>query len=321
MIYKSKNLFYHGVMFHHFHDKKKHKEVQGSISSFDLYKIVGFVGRKNILDADEFVERYKEKKLGKSQTCFTFDDGLKCQIDIALPVLSDLNIKSFFFIPTSNYENDPNYLEVYRYFRTTYYESINLFYEEFYKILDIDLQNFFKKKEKKINLIKKNSQFYSTDDIKFRLVRDELISYFTYHSVMMKLFSIYKFDSKFHLKNLYMNEKDIKKIISDGHTIGLHSHTHPTKIERLSLAKQTEEYRKNILSLSKITGIKTQNIKSLSHPCGSYNADTLKVLKKMKLDIAFKESINIDKGMKKRNPNKYEIAREDHSNIIKMINE
>jgi len=176
-------------------------------------------------------------------------------------------------------------------------------------------------KKKKINLIKKKSQFYSINDIKFRLVRDELISHFKYHSIMMELFTVYKFNFNFYLKNLYMDEKDINKILHNNHTIGLHSHTHPTKIERLSLAKQTEEYFKNIQTLSKITGIKIKDIKSLSHPCGSYNKDTLKVLKKMNLEIAFKESINMDKGMKSRNPNKYEIAREDHSNIIKMINE
>ena len=56
-------------------------------------------------------------------------------------------------------------------------------------------------------------------------------------------------------------------------------------------------------------------------PVHTFDITTLKVLRKMKLDIAFKESINIDKGMKKRNPNRYEIAREDHSNIIKLINE
>ena len=40
---------------------------------------------------------------------------------------------------------------------------------------------------------------------------------------------------------------------------------------------------------------------------------------KINLEIAFKESISIDRYMKKRNPTQFEIAREDHSNILKMM--
>ena len=39
--------------------------------------------------------RLKEKKLKKNNVCLTFDDSLKCQYDIALSVLEDLNIKGF----------------------------------------------------------------------------------------------------------------------------------------------------------------------------------------------------------------------------------
>lgn len=306
-------------MFHHFHDNKKYKSVQGSIDANDLYEIIGFLGRKNILDAEEFIEKYKKKKLKKSEVCLTFDDGLKCQVDVALTVLENCNIKAFFFIPTSNYEDDPNYLEVNRHFRTTNYKKIDLFYDDFYRALGINLDKFFFKNKTNINIQKKKSPFYTLEDIKFRLIRDELLDVNSYQEIMFKLFKIYKFDYKFFLKALYMDKKNIKSLIKLKHTVGLHSHSHPTKIEKLSFKKQLDEYSKNMKFLSDITGIKGNSIKCLSHPCGSYNKDTLKVLKKMKLEMAFKESISIDRYMKKRNPNKFEIAREDHSNIIKMM--
>ena len=44
-----------------------------------------------------FFEKYINNKLKENEVCLTFDDAIKCQIDIALPILEDLKIKSFFF--------------------------------------------------------------------------------------------------------------------------------------------------------------------------------------------------------------------------------
>ena len=110
---------------------------------FCFYKILNFIGFKNILNADIFFEKSKNNTLKDNEVCITFDDSVKCQIDVALPVLEDLKIKSFFFVYTSIFEGKPDYLELFRYFRTNYFENINEFYEEFYDILDEDLNNFF----------------------------------------------------------------------------------------------------------------------------------------------------------------------------------
>ena len=131
--FKSNNNFFHGIMFHHFHDKGIHKKSQGSISKDDFYNIIKYIGRDNIIDANEFIFRLKEKSLNKNNVCLTFDDSLKCQYEIALPVLEDLKIKSFFFIYSSIFEKKPDLLEVYRYFRTNFYKSIESFYLCFYE--------------------------------------------------------------------------------------------------------------------------------------------------------------------------------------------
>ena len=61
----------------------------------------------------------------------------------------------------------------------------------------------------------------------------------------------------------------------------------------------------------------------MSHPNGSYNKYTLKILKELNLELGFRSSMIVDKTkkMKKINSSKYEIAREDHSNIIFKMNE
>ena len=120
-------------MFHHFHDDGIHKKSQGSIDKDDFYKMINFIGKNNILDAEIFFEKLKNKKLKETEVCITFDDALKCQIDIALPVLEELKIKSFFFVYTSVFEQKPDNLEIFRYFRVNYFKNIN----EFYKYLKV----------------------------------------------------------------------------------------------------------------------------------------------------------------------------------------
>ena len=113
-------------MFHHFHDDLKHIKSQGSISKKTFIKLINIIGKKNIINADKFIEKLNNQTLTK-EVCLTFDDGLKSQIDIALPVLKKFNIKAFFFIYTSIFTKEPDQLEIYRFFRTTKYKNINFF--------------------------------------------------------------------------------------------------------------------------------------------------------------------------------------------------
>ena len=59
----------------------------------------------------------------------------------------------------------------------------------------------------------------------------------------------------------------------------------------------------------------------MAHPCGSYNNDTLKILNELGIELGFKQIMTIEseKGMKKINNSHLEIAREDHTNIIKRM--
>ena len=322
MYFNSKNNFYHGIMFHHFHDEKIHSRSQGSISKDDFYNIIKFIGKKNILDADDFFFRFKDNKLKKNDVCLTFDDGVKCQIDVALPVLEDLKIKGFFFSYSSLLTGKPDLLEVYRYFRLNYFENIDDFNNKFFNVLDIHLDNFFTSNNKNIKDMITKFPFYSINDAKFRLVRNELLTKKKYDDTMSLMFNEKKFLPKEHYKSLFFNKDDLVKLHSLGHLIGLHSHNHPINIEKLSYNQQKEEYQKNLNLFSKILKIKKSEIKFMSHPCGSYNNDTLQILKNLGIELGFKQIMKIEnkKDMKKINNSSLEIARQDHSEIIKMIN-
>ena len=99
MYFNKNNSFFHGIMFHHFHDNKKHKESQGSINKDNFYKLINFIGRKNILDATVFFEKFKEGKLKDKEVCFTFDDAIKGQIDIVPFILTGPTIRALKFVP------------------------------------------------------------------------------------------------------------------------------------------------------------------------------------------------------------------------------
>ena len=322
MYLSSKNNFFHGIMFHHFHDEKVYKKSQGSINQDDFYKLIKFVGRENILDADEFFKRYKEYRLKANNLCLTFDDCIRCHYDIALPVLEDLKIKSFFFVYSSVFENKPDLLEVYRYFRTNYFENIDQFYNLFFEKLGLKLSNFFNQNKKLIENKKNKFPYYSINDIKFRLVRDLFLQKKNYDEIMSNIFKDKNFKPEDYYKKLFMNKEQVIKLKELGHTIGLHSHNHITLIEKLSHNDQKNEYVKNINILSEILKCKKDDIKYMSHPCGSYNQDTLKILKSLGIELGFKQMMTIEpeKNMKKINNSSLEIAREDHANIIRAMN-
>ena len=136
-MYFNKKNFSHGIMFHHFHDDKIHLKTQGSISKKKLREIINYIGRKNIVDPDEFIWFVKNNKTTKPKVCLTFDDAIKCQYDIAIPVLAEYNIKAFFFIYSSIFERKPDLLEIYRYFRINHYSSLHNFIKIFLRKLNM----------------------------------------------------------------------------------------------------------------------------------------------------------------------------------------
>lgn len=319
MKYFSNKINYpHGIMFHHFHNESNHPPSQGSIDKDKLYKLIKFIGRKNILDAQEFSIRLQEGKLKKKQVCLTFDDGIKSQYDVALPLLEDLNIKSFFFVYGSLFTGKPDLLEVYRFFRLNFFKNIKQFYNKFNKYLDKKYIHFLKKKRNEIKLKKLKQPFYSLEDLQFRTIRNDYLSNNDYKIIMNKLFKEKNFIPKKYYKKLFMSKKNLIHLDKLGHEIGLHSFSHPTVLSKLSYPNQFNEYKKNLKIISKILKKKNFEINSMSHPCGSYNTNTIKVLNKIGINVGFK---NIMGKVKKVNDinNFLEIPRQNHSDILTRL--
>lgn len=109
---------------------------------------------------------------------------------------------------------------------------------------------------------------------------------------------------------LWMNSKDIINLKRTGHIIGLHSHTHPTRMAEKSYPFQNENYKKNKRLLEHIVG---EDIICMSHPCNSYNNETIDILTKLGIKLGFRANL------KNFGNSNLEIPRIDHSEILKLI--
>ena len=302
-----------GVMFHHFHNGF-HKKSQGSISAIQLKKIIKYLKEKyEVLDAKEYLRKVERQNIKNNEICLTFDDCLKSQFDIASPILKKEKIKAFFFIYSDIFKKKSNdYLEIFRDFRNTKYKNIDHFYYNFFKLLKQEYFKEHKKFNKKFNknYLKDNS-FYSLSDRKYRFCRDKILKKKIFEKLMFKLMVKKKYNLKDARKKLYMSKSDINKLIKDNHVFGLHSDTHPTNIYNLSFYEQYRDYKKNYNFIKKNFNISP---KSMSHPFGRYNNNTLKVLKKIGIRLGF-----LSNEVKKKKRTSLEIDRIDHTKLLNKI--
>lgn len=301
----------YGLMFHHFHGEG-HPIVQGSISASDLEQIIEYIGPQNIVCAQEWAQLMREQKLAPHHCCLTFDDALKCQTDVALPVLEKYGLTGLWFISTSVFEGG-NPLEIFRLFRTTNFEDIDDFYSVFFalafKEMGISEQSIIENSDFENFL--SEFVFYTSNDRKFRFLRDVLLGSEKYTALMWQLIKNYKVNIEALTLNLWLQPADVRILANNKHLIGLHSHNHPTDIASLNYERQFDEYKENADKITSITG---SSPKIAAYPCNSYNNDSLKVLQSLGVELAFRSNM---KDLNRRDM--LEIPREDHTNIMAKI--
>jgi peptidoglycan/xylan/chitin deacetylase (PgdA/CDA1 family) len=303
----------YSAMFHHFHGDKHPKSVGGgSVSAFDFNVIIDYLEENyNLITPDEFTQKVVSKSIKQSDICLSFDDSLKCQFDIAYPELEKRKLKAFYFVYSGAFSENPPFLEFFRDFRFNFFSNIDHYYDSFFEVIRIKYVKEYNAflKNYKANYLS-NYSFYSIKDKKYRFLRDIVLKD-KYFEVVLDMMREKDYSISIRKKSLFQSTADIKILHDKGHTIGLHSHSHPTRIDRLSYKDQFQDYTKNYEFINSITNKK---ITSMAHPLGNYSNDTLKVLKKLGILVGFRDSLtppNIKSAL--------EIPREDHTNILNTI--
>ena len=301
--------FPHGLLFHHFHDAV-HPEGQGSITADTFFDILKYIGLENIVSAEEWMRHAFNGSLSNNDICITFDDNLRCQYDIAAPVLRELGLTAFWFVYTSPLDGIVEKLELYRYFRSNNFPATEDFYEAFYAavmetnfadqidrgLLDVDVSDYLGDKP-----------FYSLADRKFRYIRNRILKPEEYDSIMDRMIDAAGLDRSLVYRQLWMDEQCLRSLYDQGHLIGLHSHSHHTGLASKDINQQKVEYSANFDALR--TVLKEAPI-TASYPFGEYNEDTLSVMNALGVRLGFRADMDGPA------PSNLEFPRENHATIM-----
>lgn len=213
------------LMFHHFHNIKDTKYVNGSCSTTNLENIILKIGKENIIDFDLWIEKYNNNTL-KSEICFTFDDGLISQYKYALPILEKYNIKVKWSIITNTLNNNNINLEELKYIESLYDNK-----KEFYDLFKSKI-----KKKYSITIAKNYRNdilFYTDEDRIFKYLRDKICNNDDLNDII-KSFNI-------KIPHLFINNNMLNDIINKQHTISNHTHNHLLNFSDLNYEELFEE--------------------------------------------------------------------------------
>lgn len=301
----------HGIMFHHFHGRG-HAARQGSLSQDDLGALLDYVAASvEVLPAQRFLARALAGSLEPGQVCLTFDDGLRCQLDLAVPELARRGMTAFFFVYSAVLEGELPWLELYADFRHRAFADAAAFYRAFVDALDgLEEAASIRRQLADFDPARYLTAcpFYSDDDRRLRYLRDQLLGPGRYHQVMRSMLD--SGDLGARARALCMDAGEVAGLAAAGHLVGLHSYSHPTRIDRLDAAAQAEEYRRNQAHLAALLGAPPTTV---AHPCGCYDGTTLGVLGELGVQLGFRSDMAAGGG------SLLELPRQDHANIVAML--
>lgn len=292
------------VMYHYVRDLKNSR--YPNIKGLDIEKfkkqIKFFKENYNFVRIEDLIEYYKnskEKELPEKAILLTFDDGYKDHYTYVLPVLLENNIQGSFYIPTKCFQDkkvlDVNKIhfilescideeekilkEMEEYLKKNKDSRISLSYDDYFKEYAVDSR--FDKKE--VIFIKRMLQVVLPEDYRKKLV-DILFKKYVC-TIGDKIISERAF-----WEELYLTPEQIRMMEKLGMHIGFHSHDH---VWLNSLSKEEQEFQiKSSIDYFKEIGVKTEKM-TLSYPYGGYNEESVELIKKYGIPLAFTTKVAV----------------------------
>ncbi len=272
------------LMFHHIHDYSGlYPDSQGSIDTSTLIKVIEqHQSQFNIVNPEDFC-REIDKAIPNKAAAITFDDGLKSQAALASKKLNDIGMKGFFFVNTAYLANKNIIMpEHIRHFKNSYFESVDQYNKLMIQMaydMFLDARECIDSREWLTYL--NNFPYYSESDRCYRFLRDNILNKKRYLTLFAKLIDIHGLNLEELSSGILMDENDIRNLKENGHSIGCHSHSHPTNMNSRSREEVFYEYETNASILKSILG---ERPNSVSYPCGQNCKQFTSIL----IDIGFK---------------------------------
>ena len=302
------------IMYHHVREIKN--------SKYPKIKGLEFISFKRQLDYLEnnykIIEAQKlldyasgGKDLPKNSCLLTFDDGYKDHIEYVLPELLKRKIKGSFF-PSARHAVEQNILDSdYIHFILACCPN----YNELISLLNqFCLDNGITNQELKNNWIKYGiATRFDTKEVRYvKGMLQHLLPRERRNKIIKKIFKKYiGIKTEKFSKELYMSFGDIKKLVHNGMYVGGHGYNH-LWMENETKNVQKKEIALTLDFLSKV-GAKTENW-IMCYPFGSYNRETISLLKKKKCIAGLTIKLGVNKMFSK---NLFELSRFDTNDFPK----
>jgi peptidoglycan/xylan/chitin deacetylase (PgdA/CDA1 family) len=281
-----------GLMFHYFHGEG-HSPGQGTLSSTQFEEILDrYLAGGRLRSAKQWTQSAEEGCLRPSEVCITFDDALRSQFDIALPVLRRKGLTALWFVQSGVLTGEIGLLEAYRIFRNKFFPTMLDFYRAFCeRACSVCAAESVAKIAAPIpSSYLREFAFYTQEDRRFRYIRDNVLRTDEYQSIMQDLISSRGTTVEELSIDASLDSECLRTLENEGHVIGLHSHSHPTNLADLAKERQREEYVKNFQVLREIL---VEAPFCMAHPCNSYSTDTLEILRDLGIRIGFRSNMTM----------------------------
>jgi len=298
----------HIVMYHYVRNIKKSKypSLKG-LEFSDFRKQISYLKKNfNILSNDQFIEILNSKKIPKKKSILlTFDDGYRDHFEYVFPFLKKQDVPAIFYPPIMCIRNkavlDVNKIHFILAKEENRDKIIDLIFLYVKKILNKNPQQI---GIEKINLLSRY------DDKKTILIKRLLQHHLPLpyrKKIVDKIFKhIVNYSEEEFSKILYMNKNNIQELYKNNFSIGSHGYNHYWW-EKINKNEQEMEIKKSINYFKKIK-VFDKNF-SVCYPYGSYNLQTLNLLKKYKIKFALTTKVGL---INKKNIKKvYELPRFD----------
>jgi len=298
----------HIVMYHYVRNIKKSKYPNLKGLEFSDFRKQIFYLKKNfnILSNNQFIEILNSRKIPKKKSILlTFDDGYRDHFEYVFPFLKKQDVSAVFYPPIMCVRNkavlDVNKIHFILAKEENRDKILDLIFLYVKKILNKNPQQI---GIEKINLLSRY------DDKKTILIKRLLQHHLPLpyrKKIVDKIFKhIVNYSEEEFSKILYMNKNNIQELYKNNFSIGSHGYNHYWW-KKINKNEQEMEIKKSINYFKKIK-VFDKNF-SVCYPHGSYNLQTLNLLKKYKIKFALTTRVG---SVNKKNIKKvYELPRFD----------
>ena len=286
------------VMYHYVRPIKKSKFTGIKGLEFCSFKkqLDYFSTKYNFITAEQLIAHsLGDNKLPQNPCYLTFDDGFKDHIRYVMPELLKRKIQGSFFPPSMAIENQ-ELLDVHAiHFILACCKNINnLFIDLNNACLDIgltklELDSFYRTYGKAYRY--RNNSYENAKTVYVKRMLQFILPQKVRSRIVSHLFKKYVKKNKQQFANeLYMSISDIKNLIRNGMYVGSHGCRH-IWLGQEKKSVQSEDIKESLDFLKKV-GARTENW-IMCYPYGSYNNDTISILRKKKCLVGLTTKVGI----------------------------